>query len=45
MGTSRGRSQIEAAYAAWDAAFNARDAKAVAALYVQDATFCRPPTR
>ena len=39
MGTSRGRSQIEAAYAAWDAAFNARDAKAVAALYVEHATF------
>lgn len=39
MGTSRERSQIEAAYAAWDAAFNAHDAKGIAALYVQDATF------
>ena len=39
MGKSEGRSQIEAAYAVWDAAFNARDAKAVAALYVPEATF------
>ena len=39
MGTSSERDRIEAAYAAWDAAFNTQDAKAVAALYVADATF------
>jgi uncharacterized protein (TIGR02246 family) len=30
---------IKAAYSAWDAAFNAGDAKAVAAFYEQDAVF------
>ena len=30
---------VERAYAAWDQAFNAQDAQAVAALYVPDATF------
>jgi uncharacterized protein (TIGR02246 family) len=33
------RGQVEAAYAAWNAAFNRGDAKAVAAAYTQDATF------
>lgn len=33
------RERIEAAYAAWDAAFNRGDAKAVAELYTEDATF------
>ncbi len=33
------RDQIEIAYAAWDAAFNVGDARAVAALYVANATF------
>jgi uncharacterized protein (TIGR02246 family) len=33
------RDQIEAAHAIWDAAFNARDARGLAALYLPDATF------
>lgn len=33
------RGQVEAAYAAWDEAFNRGDAKALASLYVDDATF------
>lgn len=33
------RERIEAAYAAWDAAFNRGDARAVAELYTEDATF------
>ena len=37
--TSQERQQVEAIYAAWDAAFNARDAKGIAALYVEDAVF------
>ena len=35
--------EVKAAYAAWDAAFNKSDAKAVAAFYSADATFL-PPT-
>ena len=35
--------QVTAAYAAWDAAFNKGDAKAVAAFYAEDAVFL-PPT-
>ena len=35
--------QVSAAYAAWDAAFNKGDAKAVAAFYADDAVF-PPPT-
>jgi uncharacterized protein (TIGR02246 family) len=31
--------KVSAAYAAWDAAFNAADAKAVAAFYTENATF------
>jgi ketosteroid isomerase-like protein len=34
--------QVKAAYAAWDAAFNKGDAKAVAAFYAADATFLPP---
>lgn len=37
------RADIEAAYRAWDAAFNKADAKALAATYLEDATFL-PPT-
>ena len=33
------RGQIEAAYAAWDDAFNRADAKGLAALYAADCTF------
>lgn len=33
------REQVEAAYAAWDDAFNRGDARAVAGLYTRDATF------
>ena len=39
MSTSESRSQVAAAYEAWDAAFNRGDAKAVAAAYLQDAKF------
>ena len=39
MGTGTERDQIEAAHAMWDAAFNARDARGLAALYLPDATF------
>ena len=39
METSQLHGQIEAACAAWDAAFNAHDAKAVAAHYTDNATF------
>jgi uncharacterized protein (TIGR02246 family) len=39
METVERRRRIEAAYAAWDAAFNAHDAKAVGTLYTDDATF------
>ena len=35
--------QVQAAYAAWDAAFNKGDPKAVAAFYAEDAVFL-PPT-
>jgi uncharacterized protein (TIGR02246 family) len=35
--------QVKAAFAAWDAAFNGRDAKAIGAFYTPDATFL-PPT-
>lgn len=33
------RERVETAYAAWDAAFNRGDARAVAELYTDDATF------
>lgn len=33
------RERVEAAYAAWDEAFNRGDAKALSSLYVADATF------
>ena len=36
--TSQERQQVEAAYAAWDAAF-APDAKRIAAFYIEDAIF------
>jgi ketosteroid isomerase-like protein len=39
MDTNALRGQVEAAYAAWDAAFNRADAKALAAFYSRDATF------
>ncbi|MFL5334735.1 MAG: YybH family protein [Geminicoccaceae bacterium] len=39
MDASALRSQVEAAYRAWDTAFNRGDPKALAALYTQDATF------
>jgi uncharacterized protein (TIGR02246 family) len=35
--------QVRAAYAAWDAAFNKQDAKAIGAFYTPDATLL-PPT-
>jgi ketosteroid isomerase-like protein len=36
------RSDVTAAYSAWDAAFNRGDAKAVAAFYTADAKFLPP---
>ncbi|MGD9509995.1 MAG: SgcJ/EcaC family oxidoreductase [Geminicoccaceae bacterium] len=39
MSSDAVRGQVEAAYAAWDEAFNRGDAKALASLYVDDATF------
>ncbi|MFO1047597.1 MAG: SgcJ/EcaC family oxidoreductase [Geminicoccaceae bacterium] len=39
MSSNAVRERVEAAYAAWDAAFNRGDAKAVAGLYTGDATF------
>ena len=38
-GAQTAADQVKAAYAAWDAAFNKGDAKAVAAFYTADATF------
>jgi ketosteroid isomerase-like protein len=39
MSTQPVRSQVEAAYAAWDGAFNRANASAVAALYAPGSTF------
>jgi uncharacterized protein (TIGR02246 family) len=39
MDQTRLREQVEAAYRAWNDAFNAGDAKALAACYASDATF------
>lgn len=39
MSSDAVRTQVEAAYAAWDEAFNRGDARALASLYVDHATF------